>query len=163
MVTSCAGNPAVQDHGKWLAFRLTDGDQTGARLFLKFPVIVTGGRGIAIPERLRFPAQPVRPGFAVELERVAGILALVHLAEIFFAEPDVFKREFSGIGLKVNFHLIVPAHTQGDATLLIRPADLEPPPRTSLMVQLAVGGEVEIGKPLPRAGDRNGVSGAGRQ
>src|ERR1019366_1677733 len=155
------GDAVVERHVEGFAFGFADGDKGFAILFLKLPVIVAGRLRLVVARGLRFAAQAIEPRLVFELERIGGILALVHLRQIFFGQAEIFERDLARVGVQVYFHFLIAAHAQGHAPLHVRAGHFEPMARAGLVVGGAIGREVQVFEVFPHTGDGNYIPGAG--
>src|SRR5688572_8023498 len=85
------GNTVILRDGERLTFGLADGQYPVAVLLAKLPVIKVVGLRLVVALGLRVAAQAIHPDVVFELERVARVLALVHLCEIVLRDSEIFN------------------------------------------------------------------------
>ena len=86
---------------------------------------------------------------------------MVHFGQILFGQPEIFNRHLAGVRMEAYFHLFVTTHAHRHAALQVRAAEFEPAARAGIVASHAVDREIQVGVILPRAGDGEGISGAG--
>src|ERR1035437_1016767 len=153
--------PRGQRDREWLAFNLLDSHQALPVLGEKLPVVEARGRRFVIAPGAYFAAQPVHPGCAIEIERVGGILPLVHLRQVVLAQGEIFQGDFARVGVKKDFHLFIAADPQGHAALQVGTGKFHPGPRTRLEARAAVHGVIQIVHAVARSRNGEDISRAG--
>src|ERR1035441_577011 len=84
------------------ALALADRQVSLAGFFDELPTVEAGALGLAVVKDAHLFAEAVIPVFAVELEIVGGVLALVHLREVVFGDAQIFERELDRKSTRLN-------------------------------------------------------------
>src|ERR1700753_3694576 len=77
-------NGVKESDGEGLVLGLAHAENSRAAVFAELPVVEAFGLTAVAALRLDFAADDVEPGFVIEVERIGGVLPLIHLRQIVF-------------------------------------------------------------------------------
>src|SRR5581483_1231553 len=125
-------------------------------LLLKLPAVESPPCRLCGSKHTDLAAEAIKPEFAVVVEEVRGILALIHLRQIVFAQAEFIQRDSSAIEISENCRRVLVVYFEVDAAVPPHAAQFSPVSSASLVSIAPVDCKVdvrEIGS-SPRDGKR---------